>query len=159
MNLIENIAGEICRIILPINEEVFFGNSRSSLALCTLSSVKLLKEVSNSSLMSRIAIAGRLLSENNGIDSLVRHVISHQNIKTILICGKDASGHRPGDSLLALYKNGIDLEGRIIGSSSPNAVLTVTKLQTDMFRKQVELIDEIGQTSMAKIKVLIDSID
>lgn len=159
MNLIENIAGEICRIILPINEEVFFGNSRSSLALCTLSSVKLLKEISNSSLMSRIAIAGRLLSENNGIDSLVRHVISHQNIKTILICGKDASGHRPGDSLLALYKNGIDLEGRIIGSSSPNAVLTVTKLQTDMFRKQVELIDEIGQTSMAKIKVLIDSID
>lgn len=59
MNIIEDVAGEICKIILPINE-VFFGNSTSSVAICTLSSIKLLKEISNSSIMSQIALVGRL---------------------------------------------------------------------------------------------------
>ena len=158
MNLVENLAGEICKIIFPINDEIFFGNSESSLALCTLSSTKLLKEISNSTLMSKIAIAGRLLSENKGIDLLIRYIISNKNIKTILVCGKDTLGHRPGHSLINLYKNGIDSEGRIIGSSSPDPVLTVKKSQIEMFQKQVKLINEIDQTNMAKINILIDSI-
>ena len=158
MNLVENLAGEICKIIFPINDEMFFGNSESSLALCTLSSTKLLKEISNSTLMSKIAIAGRLLSENKGIDLLVRYITSNKNIKTILVCGKDTLGHRPGHSLINLYKNGIDSEGRIIGSSSPDPVLTVKKSQIEMFQKQVKLINEIDQTNMAKINILIDSI-
>ena len=158
MNLVENLAGEICKIIFPINDEIFFGNSESSLALCTLSSTKLLKEISNSTLMSKVAIAGRLLSENKGIDLLVRYITSNKNIKTILVCGKDTLGHRPGHSLINLYKNGIDSEGRIIGSSSPDPVLTVKKSQIEMFQKQVKLINEIDQTNMAKINILIDSI-
>ena len=158
MNLVENLAGEICKIIFPINDEIFFGNSESSLALCTLSSTKLLKEISNSTLMSKVAIAGRLLSENKGIDLLVRYITSNKNIKTILVCGKDTLGHRPGHSLINLYKNGIDSEGRIIGSSSPDPVLTVKKSQIEMFQKQVKLINEIDQTNMAKINILIDSV-
>src|SRR5437899_6628801 len=128
MNL-ENLAGDICKIILPINEEVFFGNPRSSLAVCTLSSINLLKEIANSDLLSKIALVGRLFSENKGIDSLVRYVISNKNLKTIVLCGKDTTGHKPGHSLLNLYKNGIDDNGRIIGSSSPDPLLTLTKLE------------------------------
>jgi len=157
MNL-GNIAGEICKVLFPINEEVFFGKPDSSIVVCTLSSMQLLKEIGNSNLMSKIAVVGRLLSENKGIDSLVKYVISNKNIKTILICGKDTSGHRPAHSLLNLYKNGVDNYGRIIGSSSPDPVLTLTKSQIDKFQKQVQLVDKIGETSISEIKLLIDSI-
>lgn len=158
MNLIENLAGEICKIILPINEEIFFGNPKSSLAICTLSSMNLLKEIANSDLLSKIALVGRLFSENKGIDSLVRHVISNKNLETILICGKDTPGHRPGHSVLNLYKNGVDNQGRIIGSSSPDPILTITKSEILEFQNQVKLIDEIGETSISKIKLSINAI-
>ena len=158
MNFIENIAGEICKSVFPIKEEVFFGDPNSSLAVCTLSSMKLLNDIANSSVMSRLAVTGRLLSENRGIDSLVSYVISNKNIKTIIICGKDTSGHRPGHSLLNLHKNGIDNEGRIIGSSSPNPMLTITKPNIAEFQKQVKLVDQIGETSLSKIELTIDSL-
>ena len=156
MNLIENLAGEICKIVLPINEEIFFGNPKSSLAICTLSSMNLLKEIANSNLLSKVALAGRLFSENKGIDSLVRYVISNKNLETILLCGKDTPGHRPGHSLLNLYKNGVDNQGRIIGSSSPDPILTITKLEILEFQKQVKLVDKIDETSISKIELLIN---
>ncbi len=158
MNILENIAGEICKIILPIDEEIFFGNSKSSITICTLSSMKLLKEISNSSLMSQIALVGRLLSENKGIDSLVKHVISKKNIKTILICGKDTMGHKPGHSLLKLCENGVDSSGRIINSSSPDPVLTTLKSEIQIFRKQITIINKIGETNISEIKQLIGSL-
>lgn len=157
MNL-GNIAGEICKVLFPIDEEIFFGNPNSSVAVCTLSSLKLLKEIADSTLISKIAVVGRLLSENKGIDALVNYVISNKNIKTIFICGKDTSGHRSGHSLLNLYKNGVDSDGRIIGSSSPDPVLTLTQSQIDKFQKQVQLVDKIGETSISEIKLSIDSI-
>ena len=158
MNSIENLAGEICKIILPINDEMFFGNPRSSFAICTLSSMNVLKEISNSSMMPKIALVGRLFSENKGIDSLVRHVISNKNLETILLCGKDTPGHKPGHSLLNLYKNGVDNHGRIIGSTSPDPILTITKAEILKFQNQITLVDKIGETSMSKIKILINSL-
>ena len=158
MNLIENLAGEICKIILPINEEVFFGNPKSSLAICTLSSINLLKEIANSSMLSKVALVGRLFSENKGIDSLVRYVISNKNLETILLCGKDTPGHRPGHSLLNLYKNGVDNQGRIVGSSSPDPILTITKSEIHKFQNQVKLIDEIDETSISKINLSINAV-
>ena len=157
MNLIENLAGEICKIILPINEEVFFGDSKSSLAICTLSSINLLNEIANSNMLSKVALVGRLFSENKGIDSLVRYVISNKNLETILLCGKDTPGHRPGHSLLNLYKNGVDNQGRIIGSSSPDPILTITKLEILEFQKQIKVVDKIDETSISKIELLINA--
>jgi tetrahydromethanopterin S-methyltransferase subunit A len=157
MNLIENLAGEICKIILPINEEVFFGNPESSLAICTLSSMNLLKEIANSNLLSKIALVGRLFSENKGIDSLVRYVISNKNLETILLCGKDTPGHRPGHSLVNLYKNGIENQGKIIGSSSPDPILTITKAEILEFQNQIKLIDKIDETSFSKIMLSINT--
>jgi len=157
MNL-GNIAGEICEVLFPIDEEIFFGNPNSSVVVCTLSSLKLLKEIADSTLILKIAVVGRLLSENKGIDALVNYVISNKNIKAIFICGKDTSGHRSGHSLLNLYKNGVDSDGRIIGSSSPDPVLTLTQSQIDKFQKQVQLVDKIGETSISEIKLSIDSI-
>ena len=155
MNLIDNIAGELCKILLPIEEEIFYGNSKSNVAICTLSSINLLKEVANTSILKEIAIAGRLLSENKGIDSLIKSTISNEKINTIILCGKDTLGHKPGNSLLCLYKHGMDGNHRIIGSQSPHPILTVTKDEISKFQRQVKIVNKIDETSISKLKSII----
>ncbi len=158
MNLIEDIAGELCRLLLPIEEEIFFGDPKSNIAICTLSSMSLLKDISKSSIIKEVAIAGRLLSENKGIDSLVRSVISNEKIDTIVLCGKDTLGHKPGDSLICLYKNGINVDQKIIDSSSPHPILTVTKKQVSKFQGQVKIINKVGETSISQLKTVIETL-
>lgn len=155
MNLIEDIAGELCKILLPIEEEIFFGDPKSNIAICTLSSINLLKEIANSSVMEEIAVTGRLFSENKGIDSLVKSIISNEKIDTIILCGKDTLGHRPGYSLLCLHKNGIDENHKIINSPSPHPIVTITKKEIAKFQNQVKIINKIGETRISKLKNLI----
>ena len=157
MNTLEYVFGEVCKVLLPIPEEVYFGNQNSSVAICTLSSISLLKEISDSDLLDNIAIVGRLFSENKGIDALIRFVNSNKNIKTIILCGNEVWGHKAGDSLMKLYENGIDSDGRIINSSSPDPFLEVSSVQVSNFQNQITLIDKIGETKLSNIKELIDS--
>jgi tetrahydromethanopterin S-methyltransferase subunit A len=149
--LLSDIAGEICRIMFPIHEEVFLGSNESSIAVCTLSSMDLLKEISGSSLMKKIAIAGRLLSENKGIDELIRNIIKNQNIRTLIVCGKEVSGHKTGNALASLYKYGIDDHRRIVNSHSPSPFLTVSRSDVEKFQKQITLVDKIGETRLDRI--------
>jgi len=158
MNLIEEIAGEICKIILPIEEEVFFGNSKSNIAICTLSSITLLRDISKSHIINDVAIVGRLLSENKGIDALVRSMLSNKKIDTLILCGKEVLGHKSGDSLICLHKNGIDENHRIMGSSSPHPILTLTKKQVLEFQNQVKIINKIGETSISKLTGIVESL-
>jgi len=158
LNSLEYVFGEICKVLLPIPEEAYFGNKNSSIAICTLSSISLLKEISDSGLLDNVAIVGRLFSENKGIDSIVRFVNSNRNIQTIILCGKEVWGHKAGDSLLALYENGIDNMGRIISSKSPDPILEVSKGEVEQFRNQVKIVNKIGETNPEIIKTLLDSI-
>ena len=121
------------------------------MAICTLSSLKTLKSLKNSDILNKVAIIGRLLTENKGIDEIIRYVNNNKNIKKIIICGKDVWGHKAGQSLLHLHKNGIDNNNRIIGSKSPDPVLTVTKSEVHYFQKKVILINLIGETNIKKI--------
>lgn len=152
MNLIGEIAGELCKILLPIEDRIYFGNPKSTVAVCTLSSMKLLDEIVNSSFISKVNVAGRLLSENKGIDMLVRHVISNHEISVIILCGKDTVGHKPGYSLLCLHKNGIDKDGKIIGSPSPDPVLSLTNNEVMKFQNQVKIIDRMGEINISNLR-------
>jgi tetrahydromethanopterin S-methyltransferase subunit A len=158
MNLIGNIFGEVCKTIFPIPEEIYFGNSKSSVSICVLSSISLLKEIANSELMNNISLVGRLFSENKGIDSIIRYVNSNPNVQTIIICGKEVWGHKSGYSLLALYKNGIDNNGKIINSTSPDPYLTVTQKEVKKFQSKVTIINKIGITNFEKISELVHTI-
>lgn len=152
MNTLGNLIGEICKMILPISEESFQGNPNSEIAVCTLSSLDLLKKMANSDILSQISIVGRLLSENKGIDAIIRHVNNNKKIKTIIICGKEVWGHKAGHSLFKLYKNGIDTKGRIIDSSSPDPILTVSRSQINYFQNKINLVNMINETSFYKIR-------
>ena len=158
MNVIGYILGEVCKSLFPIPEEIYYGNSKSSISICVLSSITLLKKIENSELMNDISLVGRLFSENKGIDSIVRYVNSNPNVETIIICGKEVWGHKSGYALLSLYKNGIDANGKIINSSSPDPYLTVTQKEVEKFQSQVRIINKIGITNFEKISNLVHTI-
>lgn len=146
MNALGEAIGRVCEIILPIPEESFLGNPDSNLAVCTLSSMSLLKYIARSDTMHHISIVGRLLSENKGIDSILRHMDGNRRITDLLVCGKDVWGHRAGHSLFELHRNGIDQDGRIVGSTSPDPYVTVPEHMIEHFRHDVALTDLMGQT-------------
>ena len=151
MNAIGEAIGALCKVILPINEEFYLGNSDSSTAICTLSSIDLLKNFANSEILNQISIVGRLLSENKGIDSIIKYVNKNPKVDTIIVCGKEVWGHKSGHSLFQLHKNGTDQNNRIINSTSPDPFLTVSKSEIKYFQDNVNLIDLINVTEFELI--------
>jgi len=145
VNVLGNTIGELCKIILPIPEESYQGNPNSSIAVCTLSSIDLLKKFVNSEILNHISIVGRLLSENKGIDSIIEYVNKNQKITTIIVCGKEVWGHKAGHSLFQLHKNGIDKNKRIINSTSPDPLLTISKSHVQYFQNNVTLVNLINE--------------
>ena len=151
MNKVGETIGKICEIFLPIPEEFYIGNLDSSVCICTLSSIKLLKEIKNSKIIGNVAIAGRLFTENKGIDSIIKHVNQNKKIKTIVVCGKEVWGHKSGHSLFQLHKYGIDDNKKIINSTSPDPFLTVSELEIKYFQKEITLLNLIGETNLESI--------
>jgi len=151
VNALGETIGELCKIILPIPEEYYSGNSDSSIAVCTLSSIDLLKKLANSEILSHVSIVGRLLSENKGIDSIIKYVNKNQKINIIIICGKEVWGHKAGHSLFQLHKNGVDKNNRIINSTSPDPYLTVSKSQIQYFQNNITLVNLIAETDFTTI--------
>ncbi len=151
MNKLGTTIGKICEALLPIPEEFYIGNYNSSICICTLSSVKLLKEIKNSKIIDNVAIVGRLFTENKGIDSIIKYVNQNKKIKTIIVCGKDVWGHKSGHSLFELHKNGIDDNNRIINSTSPDPFLTVLESEIKYFQKQITLVNLINETNIELI--------
>jgi tetrahydromethanopterin S-methyltransferase subunit A len=151
LNKVSETIGKICEIFLPIPEEFYIGNLNSSVSICTLSSIKLLKEIKNSKIIDNVAIVGRLFTENKGIDSIIKHVNQNKKIKTIVVCGKEVWGHKSGHSLFQLHKYGIDDNNKIINSTSPDPFLTVSELEIKYFQKEITLLNLIGETNIESI--------
>jgi len=89
-----------------------------------------------------IALYGSLKTENIGIEKIVANIISNPFIRYLILCGDDIRGHRSGKSLIALHKNGIDENHRII--NAPGAIPYIENIGEDSinrFQKQIEIID------------------
>jgi tetrahydromethanopterin S-methyltransferase subunit A len=153
---LENAAGLLCKGLLPIKHDYYMGAGKA-VAVCTLSSIDLLQTIGKSDLINRILIAGRLLSENKGIDAIISFAVKHPDLKRIIVCGKEAKGHRAGHALLALASDGIDSSGRINGAKGPHPIVTLPLQDVDIFRRQVEFIDMIG-SNLSNFPLLLKDI-
>jgi len=105
----------------------------------------------------KVAIYGSLKTENIGIEKIVANIISNPNIRYLIVCGDDIRGHRSGSSLIALNKNGINNQHRII--DAPGAIPYIENLNNDAierFRKQIEIVDLIGIKDKNKIDKIIE---
>jgi hypothetical protein len=43
-------------------------------------------------LMNKVAIVGRLLSENKGIDKIIKYCLTNRELAHLIVCGKDGRG-------------------------------------------------------------------
>lgn len=141
---VEELAGRLCGLLLPIREGRISGSPGSTVAVCTLSSMGLLRRLAGPSCLAHIHTAGRLLSENRGIDSVVEYLAANARVRTLVVCGREVPGHRAGRSLLMLHRNGTDREGMIIGSDSPYPALRASGVAVAHFRRNVTVEDMVG---------------
>lgn len=152
---VDEIAGRICEAIIPVRGEYHLGRG-NSIAICTLSSLDLLKKISATpSLMDRVAIVGRLLSENRGIDTMIRFAMNHPQLELLVLCGKEVKGHLAGQALLALARHGVDSSGRIIGALGPYPTLREAPHAVNAFRARIRIVDRVGTTDIERIGELI----
>jgi len=54
---------------------------------------------------------------------VICNIVANPNIRYIVLCGRESTGHLPGESLLALKQNGVDDKKQIIGSEAPTPYL------------------------------------
>ncbi|HSC71250.1 MAG TPA: DUF4346 domain-containing protein, partial [Candidatus Methylomirabilis sp.] len=103
-----------------------------------------------------IAIVGTLRTENLGIERLIQNTIANTNIRFLIVCGTDsrqAMGHLPGQSLVALARSGIDDQARIIGAAGKRPVLrNLSRGAVEHFRRAVEVVDLVGQDSIPAVR-------
>ena len=133
----------------------YIGNKNSCVAVCTLSSVDLLENFNKPEYLDKIAVVGKDVTENVGIEKIVQNTVSNPRIRFLILCGKESEGHAVGQALTALVERGIDENNKIIEARGPIPfVKNLTKEQVEAFRKQVKLVDLIGcediQTILAK---------
>ncbi len=107
-------------------------------------------------IMNRILIVGRLLSENRGIDTLVRFTLKHPELRHIIVCGKDVKGHQAGQALLSLQSHGTDKDGRIVGAAGRHPFSTHSHTDIESFRRQIIVYDLIGCEDLKTVKAMID---
>jgi len=87
---------------------------------------------------SGAAIAGHLVTANIGIEKIIANIVSNPNIRYVILFGMESEGHLAAQSLLSLYKNGIDENGKIIGSTGMTPYIrNLPKEAVKRFREQI----------------------
>ncbi len=123
-------------------------------AVCTLNSTELAGALAAAA-PPGLALAGTLHTENLGIERIVRNVLANPHVRFLVVCGEDtrqAVGHLPGQTLVALFQGGIDEAGRIWSAPGKRPVLkNLSRVQVEAFRGQVELVPLIGVQDPGRI--------
>ena len=137
----------------PVEEGRYkIGNPTAPVAICTEATIDKI-EVE----MDKVAIIGKCVTENVGIEKLIKNIISNSHIRFLIVCGKVSRGHDVGQTILALLKNGVDKDKRVIGSTGAIPLLKhLTEEEIKRFRKQVLVIDMRGEIAGSKIQFKIE---
>ncbi len=127
-------------------------------AVCTLTDEALAASVAAQG-EPELAIVGTVQTENLGIERLLENVLTNPNIRFLIVCGADsrqAIGHLPGQSLLALARSGIDERSRILGAAGKRPVLrNLPRDAVEHFRRTVEVVDLIGRDQASAVLAVV----
>lgn len=127
-------------------------------AVCTLTDESLAAALTEQA-EPGLAIVGSLQTENLGIERLIQNVVANPNIRFLVVCGADsrqAVGHLPGQSLVALARSGIDERARIVGAAGKRPVVrNLTREAIEHFRRTVEVVDLIGRDQASAVLAVV----
>ena len=125
------------------------GDPSGSVAVCTPTSGDLVRPATE---LPAVAIAGRVYTPNLGIEKIILNVTANPRIRFLLVCGKESPVFFPGQALRALFADGVTDERRIVGARGHVPVLgNVARTRIEVFRKQVELVDRVGELDVDAI--------
>ena len=142
----------------PVVGEYFVVDKANSVAVSTLATVQLMEELVNRK-PNGLAIVGKTETENIGIDKVIKNVITSSTLRYLIVAGAEPEGHHTGQTLLALARNGIDENGRVLGSTGKRPILrNVSATEIQAFREQVQVIDMIGCESPDEIGARIEEL-
>ena len=127
----------------PVAGDFVLGSRDSPVAVCTLASQSLLPRLQG---RPEIAIAGRVYTENVGIETMVQNLVANPTLRVLILCGRE-SRHRVGQAILSLHRNGVDpVTHRIRGATGPEPVLpNLSAEQIEAFQQRFEVVDLIGE--------------
>lgn len=103
-----------------------------------------------------VALYGSMKTENLGVEKVVANVASNPNIRFLIVCGTEVRGHRSGESILCLHRNGVDSNHKVIGAKS--AIPFIENLPPEAisrFREQVEVVDLVDVGDSEKIAAAV----
>lgn len=113
------------------------------MAISTLGNAELADKISELK-PKGLSIVGKTETENIGVEKIIKNVLATPSIKYLILCGKDSEGHYSGNTLIALLNNGVDNEGRVIGSKGKKPLLSNTTIEEiNGFRNQIQMVDMI----------------
>ena len=88
------------------------------------------------------ALSGTLQTANIGIEKIICNVVANPNIRYLILAGPESEGHKTGDAIKALFRNGVDDKKRIIGTAGLSAYLYNVPMEfITRFREQLTLVD------------------
>lgn len=97
---------------------------------------------------SGAALAGTLQTENIGIEKIVANIVANPNIRYLVLCWREAEGHRPAEALECLVENGVadDKRRTIRGASAMTPYLAnLSPEAIERFRRQVFIANLIRE--------------
>ncbi|MER5307662.1 hypothetical protein ABT034_07715 [Streptomyces sp. NPDC002773] len=130
------------------------GPGRGEVAVCTLSSRDLVEPLS---MLPGVALAGTLMTANLGIEELVRTLARRPAIRGLVVCGRDSPRFLAGQSLLALFRHGVDPElRRIVGAAGHLPLLRSVPLhEVERLRSRLEVVDARGEGDSAVLGEIV----
>jgi len=132
------------------------GDPEAPVAVCSLTSADLMQPLAR---LPGVAIAGRVVTPNLGIEHIIGNVTTNRALRFLLLCGKESPVFQPAQALRALLANGVAPDKRIIDAQGPLPVLKNLPLaQITAFRRQVELVDCTGTIDLTALAQQIQSL-
>ena len=120
------------------------GNDYSPVAVCVILDTfdfnipPELEELVMAGLDTGAALSGMLQTENIGLEKMICNIVANPNIRYIVLCGREAAGHLPGQSILCLMEGGVNEKRRIVGSNAPTPYLfNLPPEAIERFREQI----------------------
>jgi tetrahydromethanopterin S-methyltransferase subunit A len=120
------------------------GNDYSPVAVCVILDTfdfnipPELEELLMAGLDTGAALSGMLQTENIGLEKMICNIVANPNIRYIVLCGREAAGHLPGQALLCLMESGVDEKRRIVASQAPTPFLfNLPDEAIERFRNQI----------------------
>ena len=123
------------------------------MAICTLASEALMHELAPSA-PTGVAIVGRVLTENFGVEKEVTNIVSNPRLRTLILCGME-SRHRVGQTHLAHHANGRDDQGCGLDAGSRQSIIrSLSKEAVGIYRQKLTNVDlrdeETAETILAQ---------